>query len=93
MRLWNILVPYPGETGTYLGASARNIPQIMQREPLIFSNLVGIESRAEKSACRQFDSVPGHHKIKSLGAPNQQQLWNIRSAWNEYSTASPSWCP
>jgi hypothetical protein len=47
MRLWNILVPYPGETGTYLGVSDRNIPQIVQRESLIFSDLVGIEWRAE----------------------------------------------
>ncbi|HWX27993.1 MAG TPA: hypothetical protein VNZ53_11245 [Steroidobacteraceae bacterium] len=47
MRLWNILVPYPGETGTYLGVSDRNIPQIVQRESLILNDLVGIESRAE----------------------------------------------
>ncbi len=35
--------PYPSETGTYLAVSARNIPQIVKQEPLIFSYLVGIE--------------------------------------------------
>jgi hypothetical protein len=68
MRLWNILVPYPGETGTYLGVSDRNIPQIVQRESLIFSDLVGIESRAENP--RVGGSIPPlatNNKINQLG--------------------------
>jgi hypothetical protein len=63
MRLWNILVPYPGETGTYLGVSARNIPQIVQRESSILSNLVGIESRAENP--RVGGSIPPLATTKS----------------------------
>jgi len=67
MRLWNILVPYPGETGTYLGVSDRNIPQIVQRESLIFSDLVGIESRAENP--RVGGSIPPLATIQAWSFP------------------------
>jgi len=62
MRLWNILVPYLGETGTYLGVSARNIPQNVLRRPLIFSRLRENKSRAENP--RVGGSIPPLATIK-----------------------------
>jgi hypothetical protein len=38
-ELWNILRPYLGETGAYLGVSARNIPQIERQSSLVFRYL------------------------------------------------------
>lgn len=46
-RLWNILSVYLYETGTYLGVSGRNIPQVKQGKSVLFSYLTCFELRTE----------------------------------------------
>ena len=45
--VWNIYPPYLHETGTYLGVSGQNIPQIVERADLVLSDLHDFGPRAE----------------------------------------------
>src|SRR6266853_4786312 len=41
--------------------------------------VLALWASARKSACRWFDSAPGHHEIRNLDLPSQHQLGNIES--------------
>jgi hypothetical protein len=62
-ELWNILRPYLGETGAYLGVSARNIPQIERQSSLVFRYLSRFGPRAENP--RVGGSIPPLATTKS----------------------------
>lgn len=56
-RMWNILSVSLYETGTYLGVSGRNIPQVKQGKSVLFSYLTCFELRTENPR------VDGSHVI------------------------------
>jgi hypothetical protein len=58
-----MLRPYLAETGTYLGVSARNIPQIEDESSFLFSYLAGFWQRSENP--RVGGSIPPLATTKS----------------------------
>ncbi len=74
--MWNILTAYLYETGTYLGVSGRNIPQVKQGKSVLFSYLARFELRTENLRPGAPRRLPQDGRDTLAGS---EMLWNPSS--------------